>query len=257
MTTADFAKYKAIIIPDPNCGSEDKIDFLKDTKAAWSPAVLGNMILIGTDPTYHSALRPGATNLIDDSILFASSGKDGTGLYLSLSCYYDSRGTTTVDVLSYFGTFVVRGNLSCYNDAHLVASSGQLKSTNDMRLSSWSCSVHEVFTAYPKTGIDGFEALAIARNATGEGQESYGDGSSGIPYIIARGVIPAGCGNGKYEPEYGEDCDGGTLNGSPGYPCSASCKCLNGVESPGICKTLTNSSSTSISTSVTRYTNSR
>jgi hypothetical protein len=47
MTTADFASYKAIIISDPNCGTLDQIQFLEDTKQVWSPAVTGNMIVIG------------------------------------------------------------------------------------------------------------------------------------------------------------------------------------------------------------------
>jgi hypothetical protein len=47
MTTADFAKYKAIIVPDPSCGDLSLIQFLEDSKDAWSPAVTGNIILIG------------------------------------------------------------------------------------------------------------------------------------------------------------------------------------------------------------------
>ena len=51
MTTADFASYKAIIISDPNCGTLDQIQFLEDTKNVWSPAVTGNMIVIGKRPS--------------------------------------------------------------------------------------------------------------------------------------------------------------------------------------------------------------
>ncbi|KAJ9165165.1 hypothetical protein NKR19_g676 [Coniochaeta hoffmannii] len=212
-TTADFAKYKALIIPDPNCGTIDRIKFLEDTKAVWSPAVTGNVILIGTDPTYHSASRAGAIDLIDNSIRFAASDPKGTGLYFSLSCYYDSGDITTIESLSEFGTFYVRGKLACYNDAHLVADAPELKSLDDDSIGNWSCSVHEVFTEFPRMGMepgtDGFEAFAIARNATGDGEESYADGSSGIPYIIARGATPVGCGDGKIEDSFGEECDNG------------------------------------------------
>jgi hypothetical protein len=129
-TTADFAKYKAIIIPDPNCGTIDKIKFLEDTKDVWSPAVKGKMIIIGTDPTYHSASRVGAINLIDDGVKFAASDAEGeTGLYFSLSCYYDTTDITTINALSNFGTFYVHGKLACYNDAHLVATAGLAVST--------------------------------------------------------------------------------------------------------------------------------
>jgi hypothetical protein len=49
MTTVDFAKFKAIIIAD-NYGDNtlSDIQFLDDTKTVWSPAVTGNVILIGT-----------------------------------------------------------------------------------------------------------------------------------------------------------------------------------------------------------------
>ncbi|KAB5526317.1 hypothetical protein GE09DRAFT_1151025 [Coniochaeta sp. 2T2.1] len=261
-TTADFAKYKAIIVPDPNCGTIDKIKFLEDTKAIWSPAVTGNVILIGTDPTYHSSSRSGAIDLIDDSIRFAASDSKGTGLYFSLSCYYDSGDITTINALSEFGTFYVRGRLACYNDAHMVADAPELKSLTDDSIGNWSCSVHEVFTEFPKNGMepgtDGFEAFAIARNATGDGEESYADGSSGIPYIIARGATPVGCGDGKIEKSFGEECDNGKdSNGAPGNPCSTSCKCLFGVRSPGVCKVSnTTSSSSSLSSSSTVLSNS-
>lgn len=55
MTTEDFAKFRAIVIPDPNCGSVSRIKFLEDSKDRWSQAVTGNIILIGmaiTRPVY-------------------------------------------------------------------------------------------------------------------------------------------------------------------------------------------------------------
>lgn len=56
MTTAEFSSYKAIILSDPSClGDASTISFLDDTKAVWSPAIAGNMILIGTS---HPLLRP-------------------------------------------------------------------------------------------------------------------------------------------------------------------------------------------------------
>ena len=234
MTTADFAEYKAIIMPDPNCGRIERINFFDKTKDVWGPAVLGNIILIGTDPDFHSSSRPGATTLIDDGVRFAASG-NGTGLYFALSCYYDSISSSTVNALSYFGRITVRGRLACYNRAHLVANSSALRKLNDAALSDWSCSVHEVFTSYPTTGLYGFEPLAIAEGATGPGQQSYGDNTTGIPYIIVKGATPAGCGNGIYEPKFGEECDDGPLNGTPDSACSTSCKCLNGAVVPGTC----------------------
>jgi len=246
MTTDDFAKYKAIIIPDPNCGGLDRIDFLDDTKAVWSPAVTGNMILIGTDPTYHSSTRPGAISLIDDGVKFAAAG-NGTGMYFSMSCYYDSQTESTVNSLSEFGTITCRGRLSCYNDAHLVANSSALNTVDDADLSNWSCSVHEVFSSYPTSGKYGFEPLAIAKGATGDGQKDFADGTSGIPYIISRGATPLGCGDGKVDPQFGEECDYGPANGGMDSLCSKSCKCLYGLTISGNCSTNATTSSTSSS----------
>lgn len=100
MTTVDFAQYKAIIISDPDCGSLDTIKFLEDTRNVWSPAVTGNIVLIGTDPTYHFS-RDGAQTLIDNSIKFAAAGTTPagvhqTGLYFALSCYYQNEDSANV-----------------------------------------------------------------------------------------------------------------------------------------------------------------
>lgn len=261
-TTADFAAYKAIVIPDPTCGSVGTIDFFDLSKADWGPAVMGNIILIGTDPTFHSSSRPGALTLIDDAVLFSASG-NGTGLYFALSCYYDSVDSATVDSLSYFGTITVRGKLACYNDAHLVADSSALGKLDDAALSDWSCSVHEVFSSYPTTGLFGFEPLAIAQGATGDGQKDFADGSNGIPYIIVKGATPAGCGDSVWDATLEEECDDGPLNGTPESSCSSSCKCLNGSVAPGVCRppgpnsTFSTSLPTPSSTSLPLRTNSR
>ncbi|KAH8888623.1 hypothetical protein GQ53DRAFT_871645 [Thozetella sp. PMI_491] len=251
LTTADFAQYRAIIVPDPYCGRLSGIDFLDDTKGTWSPAVQGNVVLIGTDPSYHAKSRPGAADLMKDTISFAASGTKGTGLYFSLSCYYGAFENATVSSLSEFGTFNVRGDLSCYNAAHLVANASALTRVNDTSLSNWSCSVHEVFSGYPTIEPNAFVPLAIAENATGVGKQSFADGTMGIPYIIARGVTPLGCGNNITQPEFGEECDNGDLNGTPGNLCSATCRCLNGVLGPGVCSPAPSNSSSSSTISST------
>lgn len=261
-TTADFEKYKAIVIPDPTCGAVSTIDFFDLTKATWGPAVQGNIILIGTDPTFHSSSQPGALTLIDDAVRFSASG-NGTGLYFALSCYYDSVDSATVDSLSYFGTITVRGRLACYNDAHLVADSTALGALDDSALSDWSCSVHEVFSSYPTTGLYGFVPLAIAQGATGDGLKDFADGSSGVPYIIVKGATPDGCGDGVWDASLEEECDDGPLNGTPESSCSSSCKCLNGAVVPGVCRppgpnsTFSTSLPTPSSTSLPALTNSR
>ncbi|KAK4444952.1 hypothetical protein QBC34DRAFT_384702 [Podospora aff. communis PSN243] len=263
MTTADFAKYKAIIIPDCMCNSSlSTIKFLNDTKRVWSPAVTGNMVIIGTDPSFHAKWYklPGAYAMMRDAISLVATGNRGTGMYFSLSCYYQSVAKpVTIEALSEIGDFKVRGNLShpCWNNAHLVASSAAMTALNDDIASNWNCSVHEAFSEYPKTGSNGFDALAIALNATGLGNQSFADGTVGIPYIIARGATPLGCGDNVTESAYNEDCDEGEANGTPGSLCSSSCKCLYGVISPGVCRSNVTSTSSSTQTPTsTRYTTS-
>jgi len=241
MTTADFAKYKAIIIPDCLCNTSlETIDFLDESKSVWSPAVMGNMVLIGTDPSFHAKYykKPGAFAMMQDAIRHVATGTKGTGMYFSLSCYYQSNpAPTVVGALSEIGNFKVKGGLPCLNDAHLVAHSSVMTSLNDTAASNWNCSVHEVFTEYPRTGPSSFEALAVALDATGLGEQSFADGTSGIPYIIARGATPLGCGNNITESAYMEECDDGDANGTPGSLCSSSCRCSYGVGSPGLCRT--------------------
>lgn len=248
MTTADFAQYKAIIIPDPNCGVVSDVDFLDSNKATWSPAIQGNIILIGTDPDYHNKTRAGAQVLIQDGIRFAATG-NGTGLYFALSCYYQNDESATVNSLSWFGTFTVRGTTvfnECDNNAHVVANSSALEMLDDVALSGWGCSVHEMFTDYPTTGFYAFVALVIAEGVTGAGVKDFADGTTGVPYIIVKGATPVGCGDGVYDPTLGEECDAGSLNGTPQSNCSASCKCLYGSISPGVCAG--NSATTTTST---------
>ncbi|KAH0555802.1 hypothetical protein GP486_006252, partial [Trichoglossum hirsutum] len=152
-----------------------------------------------------------------------------------------------------FGDFTVRGNLDCYNNAHIVASSPALGSLDDTALSNWSCSVHEAFSQYPSLGVNGFQALAIAKDIIGDGSQTFGDGTIGLPYILSRGATPAGCGDGKWDASLGEECDDG--NAVAGDGCSVSCKCEsgrpggNGTCLPPISNTTTTTSSSSSSSS--------
>jgi cysteine-rich repeat protein len=125
--------------------------------------------------------------------------------------------------LSYFGPFAARGNLACYDKSHIVATSPAMTSLNDTVLSNWGCSVHETIAEYPSTGPGAFQALAIAQDVTGFGSRTFGDNTTGIPYIIARGATPAKCGDGMYDSELGEECDDG--NQINGDGCSLGCKC--------------------------------
>jgi uncharacterized repeat protein (TIGR01451 family) len=182
---ADFATYRALVLGDPTCGSgTTPIAAAVANRTTWSPAITGNVIVIGTDEVYHHISHPGGTVLTTNGIGFAANIPGQTGLFASLSCYYDSVSPQNVPLLDQFGTFTTSGTSSaCFNDAHIVAIHPALAGLVDADLQNWGCSVHEIFTAFPAS----FLPLAIARGITGSGSLTFADGSFGVPYILAKG----------------------------------------------------------------------
>lgn len=235
MTTSDFAAYKAIIISDIDSSDPADIQFLVTSKDSWSPAVKGNMVVIGSDPADHSYFDDGALNLIKNSVAFAAADTV-TGFYLALGQMWDGETATEIEALSNFGKFVVHGEIGCYNDIHIVASGPAIDGLTDDDLSNWGCSAHEVFTEFPTSGTGGWQALAIAQDVLEIGSMPFADGSQGIAHIITRGATPVGCGDGVVDEVAREECDLGALNGQPGELCDKSCHCLYGVgATPGEC----------------------
>ncbi|KAI5803409.1 hypothetical protein DFH27DRAFT_48035 [Peziza echinospora] len=228
LTTADASTYKAIVFGDPFCTGVTPgiLEGPESNRATWSPAVTGNVIVIGTDPAYHLDLGYDveAGTLMKNAINFSASSKGKTGLYISLSCYYASAPETTVTVLDQFGEFRVRGDTSCSDDVHIVAEHPAFAGMTDASLSNWACSVHELITTNPPE----FAPLAIARNATGTGAREFSDGSFGVPYIVARGVRVPKCGDKIIDD--GEECDDGNVVNGDG--CSSTCR----IEKPPVDK---------------------
>ncbi|HEY3281794.1 MAG TPA: hypothetical protein VGN26_05925 [Armatimonadota bacterium] len=185
MTTADFAQYKAIVLGDPTCSiSTTSIAAAEANKAVWSPAITGNVIVIGTDPTFHSAGQPGAVTLINRGINFAAAEPGHTGLYACLSCYYhDAASGTPVSVLSGIsgGGFTVVGQGGCPAVSHIVATHPALTGLTDAALSNWSCSAHEGFVVWPSD----FLVLVLSKDIPSPFVAA--DGTTGAPYILARG----------------------------------------------------------------------
>jgi hypothetical protein len=183
----DFASFRAIILGDPTCSGlpTTSITAAEANSATWGAAVgTGPKLIIGTDEGFH--FSQGGAQLISSGISFVTSDATKTGIYISLSCYY--HGTTAgtpVPLLDHFGTFTVGPASSCFDDAHIVASHPALAGLTDTSLANWGCSVHEVFNSFPTAT---FVPLAIARGITGAGSMSFGDGSSGVPYILASGA---------------------------------------------------------------------
>lgn len=188
-TQADFESFRAIIMGDPTCtGGTDPIAPAEANKALWSAAVGGAgspnpKLFIGTDEVFH--FGSGGSALISSGIAFVTSEPALTGLYISLSCYYDSiTPGTPAPVFDEFGAFTVGEAVGCFDDSHIVADHPALAGLTDESLSNWSCSVHNVFNSFPAS----FIPLAIAEGQTGLGEMSFPDGSNGVPYILASGA---------------------------------------------------------------------
>jgi hypothetical protein len=192
MTKAQFAAYRAIVIGDPTCGNYDDTSHLTaalSNPGTWGGAVNGNVLIIGTDPVYHSGgtLTSGPGKLIAHGIDFALAQSGKTGAYIDLSCAYgDVSPNTPVTLLDGLrsGGFTVDGTTSsvCYNDAHIVATHPALAGLTDADLSNWGCSVHESFDTWPAD----YTVLAMARNFGSTFTAS--DGTIGEPYILASGA---------------------------------------------------------------------
>jgi hypothetical protein len=188
-TTAQFAAFDVIVIADCSGGSTSGSCFTDpsiwstaiSTESVWSPAVTGNVLVIGSDPDFH-----GKASVVQQLVTFAGSGT-GTGLYVALSCpLASSSPNTPVPLLAGFGTFTVEGlegSSGCSNAAHIISTSPALTGMTDSALSNWNCSVHEGFDSWPSS----FTPLAIATDAINQSYTAP-DGTTGIVYILARGV---------------------------------------------------------------------
>ena len=182
-SASDFATYRALILGDPTCSGLSSASAAIANTLVWGPAVNGRVVIIGSDPVFHSS--QGGAAFTTSAVQFVAGETTRTGAYIALSCYYHGTAEhTPVPLLDGFavGGFTVRG-VGCFNDAHIVASSPALIGITDATLSNWSCSVHEAFDLWPVTS---FDVLAIARGIGATFTAS--DGSVGTPYILARGV---------------------------------------------------------------------
>jgi hypothetical protein len=140
MSASQFASYRAIVLGDPACDSEttpEPYDAATASAAIWGSVTTGNVIVIGTDPVFHSYNgMPGGTKLVNAGIAFAVADSSRTGAYINLSCSYHGSLPTTVPVLSPFGSFEVHG-VGCADDIHIVAHQAALTNLTDADLTGW------------------------------------------------------------------------------------------------------------------------
>src|SRR6266851_791328 len=193
-SAAEFSAYKAVVLGDPTCSAFDAapVYAASDNTSVWGPAVSGNVIIVGADPSWHVVFdaNSDAQQLITNAISFASSSPGKTGAYISLSCYYTlAEASTPVPLLNAFGPdkFSVTGDTQgqCFNKAHIVAEHPALTGLTDASLSNWNCSVHEAFDEFSP----GFLVLAVALDDT-DSLFIATDPTTGSPFVIARGFEP-------------------------------------------------------------------
>ncbi len=149
---------------------------------------------------------------------------------IGLSCYYfDAPAGTPVPVLDQFGAFTVVGQGGCPANSHIIAMHPALAGLTDADLSNWSCSTHEAFE--PGWPAD-FLPLAISLDIPSSFVAP--DGTTGAPYIMARGedLAPILCGNGVLDGA--EQCDDGNTTNGDG--CSAQCLIEEPVNDPPVCE---------------------
>ncbi|KFE62762.1 hypothetical protein DB31_3876 [Hyalangium minutum] len=231
MTAEQFAEYRVIILGDANCASLNVASAALANRHVWGPVINGNVLIAGTAPVAN-----GATSVTEQAIQFAAYSPGQTGLYLSLSCYYQNAAPEThVELLESFGEFSVQGG-GCHASAHVVGEHPALANVTDAAMSNWPCSVNAQFDRFPKANFAPLSVAEYSESSRGSAPvHEFTDGRMGAPYILARGVNLLGCGN--YEQEVGEECDYGyESNGLAGSECSATCQlnwCGDGIVNPG------------------------
>ncbi|MBI3257613.1 MAG: hypothetical protein HYZ59_07500, partial [Actinobacteria bacterium] len=84
MTAADFDAYDAIVLGDPTCAALGPEAPATANAATWSSVVDGNVVVIGTDETFHEG--QGGAALMEKAAAFSVAEAGKTGAYISLSC---------------------------------------------------------------------------------------------------------------------------------------------------------------------------
>lgn len=181
LTAAQFAAFDAIVFGDPTCGFVGLLAAAEANRAVWSSVVNGPIYVQGTDPQWHQLAAapqgPEALQMITNGINFAASGP-GTGLYVSLSCYYaGAPDNTPVNLLDQLGAFLVGGQGGCTSAATITdPTHPAMAGLTNAGLSNWGCSPHEFLLGFP----GGLNVLATAIRPT--------DGGS-YPFIIASPAV--------------------------------------------------------------------
>lgn len=181
MSTADFSAYGLLVIADPRCG--DVFGGTFNAQAyVWTSAVNGNVVVFGTDPSFHAGSHSGAATFESHALALAGGVSGATGLYLSLSC----SGTDSQPVLDSLAPGLTVGTGGYFDNVTDVTAAGATAlNITGADISGWNSSVHEYIDQWPAN----FTPLGIVRSTNGcANLITTPGGVTGCPYILSRGA---------------------------------------------------------------------
>ena len=219
LTADDFKAFKAIAVGEQQCRDPEDLAWFRETKEAWGAAVLGNVAVMGTQHIFTQS--DGWTALMDAALRFVANGT-ATGLYYTTSCSPDDEDTHTLDDLDVFGPIKYIANPRSNNPAHLVVQGAPWTDLSDDVLGNFDSNAGTLFTAFPPE----FEGTVITTKVAGR---PFGDRSNGLPFVLTRGAVPVGCGDGVWDPLVGEQCD---PSADPEGICAFNCRCTSAANCP-------------------------
>ena len=144
MAASDFAKYDLIVVGEGGvCPGATAYDTLFATRAVWTTAILGRIVVTEQDPVFHAgAGKTGADTFLRAALQWAAGGP-GTGLYVGSEC-----GARKLDFLSPFGG--IASTSGSGDSVHIVVpSSGTMIGSTDASLSTWGSSYHGQISSWP------------------------------------------------------------------------------------------------------------
>ncbi len=179
-TTTDFAAFDIIIIGDAPRGTFDRTRWNTAivTRAVWSAAVTGNVLIFGGDPDWHFFFfgQPGAQSLVQNAVTFGANqtgySQHATGLYVALSqVNFGSNpgGQDTAEPVALLGGLGTAAftaftpqkvdETPLGNVIEKIASDSaagftpMLDCLSDSDLSGWTQSAHQTFWSWPATFV--------------------------------------------------------------------------------------------------------
>ena len=243
MSAAEFAAYQVLIVGDPHCATTAP----SAVKSApqWTAAVMGasgvsplvgNRVVVGTDPEFHYPSHNGAMHLVQDGIAFAGGVAGATGIYFDTSCGDGAEGEEgekeeeagpfvkkTKDITQVLDHLTTQGpgqwtedtSPPCGGSVQQVASNPVFSTGESKLLDSdiqgWGCSDHLTFPTFPTDWFPLAVATDTATKPTCGTDPETAKEVCGEAYVLLAGVgIVAEAPNLSLTPKTNSSAAGGT-----------------------------------------------